>query len=977
MTIYCSSTDLLYIFHFSDPWKSSHPLTIFALQGVKHLESDTEESEEPEEGNPIVEGLIEYCEGFVEIQENRNEVSELNVKKQECQLMLTNYISEIDEVNKKKDSMANEVLEKQEAIKAIKKKIASLESDSDRLGVKIASAKDIKDAFSDQIADWRQELESCVQQSQRLVRKISLTAVSQLYLANFPQCMRCEALEIITEIICELDKSVLVDDLLTELLAIWTPWDDKHVIFSDEFPGCQEGLTKPLYVVIDPNDIIRYLLRKRKCLQIQYIFCYDDIKDLKQLINESREDVINILIPEIDLQYFAILSQMATQRVAIFICMRHPTSLPSTLAHLIDLSLTSEECPQMLIKMIEADKTQDDQEVKMSKKQIEISQAKTDLLQAVMSLNTNTEVSSEKVHQLTKVIREAKNEIKEIDEDKERELRMEDKTVDMSIPGAILSACVDMARMRKQCPLSLSQFVNVVNMEEQKFEKIFQCFAQWFKEDDVEVLKLLVALHLLKRRNELGKDIELIQFFNVFLQLEKVSNVQTMIGDDVKLLATESEVEGGPESTSRLDKEEKRDKLTDLGIEEPTGVDEDLQSLDDINEDEATKLKEVIDSEISKDETDDETAGESEDIKSEHEETDRSSGDEEVVAEIRPDWCPLVIWQVLSKSPWGKEVSLAEIMMNNEDHWQEWFRDQRDDWKINDANEDVVATHFILAVTFKYHNFNTIAHQFMERCFSFMTKWTTNGIDIREIATKASATESVIFLAKDCSEDPGAELEAFAPLYGLSASKLKFYSLSKSKGKSGLLSILETSGIRGQWLVLQNVDLDPKTLGFCGQFLESSKQLHSEFRLWITCNNCDLSDLPNSHLLQMSRVVDTRSREFLTMYLKESNESKKLAVLPLLIYFLKCLHRKLNLLDLNDCLFFDESSKIPANFIYRSIEENSEILPILSQNELTEPGKADQIFAYLRDFIYFPILGDQSEDMMQLQTDLWEILEAS
>lgn len=89
----------------------------------------------------------------------------------------------------------------------------------------------------------------------------------------------------------------------------------------------------------------------------------------------------------------------------------------------------------------------------------------------------------------------------------------------------------------------------------------------------------------------------------------------------------------------------------------------------------------------------------------------------------------------------------------------------------------------------------------------------------------------ILFLVGDACEDPTTEVDKLAVYLGVATSKLKYHSLGGEAAADTVSQLLTTAGIRGQWLVLQNVDQDPEMLELCAEFLdEAGHAVHENFR---------------------------------------------------------------------------------------------------------------------------------------------------
>ena len=133
---------------------------------------------------------------------------------------------------------------------------------------------------------------------------------------------------------------------------------------------------------------------------------------------------------------------------------------------------------------------------------------------------------------------------------------------------------------------------------------------------------------------------------------------------------------------------------------------------------------------------------------------------------------------------------------------------------------------------------STLSH-FLQLNFPALHSIGCNPIILKEQLLLSDKTTPICLLL-NTTDDPSEEIQKLAMHVGLTNSKLKFHALHGNGLNEfcewiTLDRLLHTAGVRGQWLVLQNIEQNEKALTCCTEYLnKSSQNIHNNFRLWLT-----------------------------------------------------------------------------------------------------------------------------------------------
>ena len=105
-------------------------------------------------------------------------------------------------------------------------------------------------------------------------------------------------------------------------------------------------------------------------------------------------------------------------------------------------------------------------------------------------------------------------------------------------------------------------------------------------------------------------------------------------------------------------------------------------------------------------------------------------------------------------------------------------------------------------------------------------------VQIEKIYGQSNAKSPIVFILSP-GADPLSDVQKLGEQLGFSGNKFKFLSLGQGV-EAQAKSIVETSGQRGNWVMLMNCHLLPKWLKELEKILEQMTKPHADFRLWLT-----------------------------------------------------------------------------------------------------------------------------------------------
>jgi hypothetical protein len=213
-------------------------------------------------------------------------------------------------------------------------------------------------------------------------------------------------------------------------------------------------------------------------------------------------------------------------------------------------------------------------------------------------------------------------------------------------------------------------------------------------------------------------------------------------------------------------------------------------------------------------------------------------------------------------------------------------------------------------------------------------------------------------------QDPSPDVNKLAKSKGVTGSKLKFHALGEGQLTTAE-ALLTTAAVRGQWLVLQNLEMDSDVVDICARFLNAKADtFHEDFRLWFTLGRAGiLADV----FFQKCLVVHCDDqRELLAV--AEPTEPNLVGSLTTSLALLQ--KRWLRLRNLG-CLMWKRSTEVPINSILDDVRLN--LNAHVSIVLLTGPKEISRVGSWLTEHVLAPYVVDP-EDKSDIEQDINETL---
>jgi dynein heavy chain len=213
-------------------------------------------------------------------------------------------------------------------------------------------------------------------------------------------------------------------------------------------------------------------------------------------------------------------------------------------------------------------------------------------------------------------------------------------------------------------------------------------------------------------------------------------------------------------------------------------------------------------------------------------------------------------------------------------------------------------------------------------------------LEYQRIYAQSSPTTPMVFILSP-GADPQSDIQKFCDSMGMT-SKFKFVALGQGQGPIAE-QLLDAGYKRGHWVLLQNCHLLASWLKTLERILNSMKEPHKDFRLWLTTDPTDRFPLG---ILQRSLKVVTEPPDGLKLNMRSTysridnsmlDECPHAAFRPCL-YVLAFLHavvlerRKYGKIGWNVNYDFNESDfnisrRLLSLYLQKSFEDNDEFLP--------------------------------------------------
>jgi len=214
-------------------------------------------------------------------------------------------------------------------------------------------------------------------------------------------------------------------------------------------------------------------------------------------------------------------------------------------------------------------------------------------------------------------------------------------------------------------------------------------------------------------------------------------------------------------------------------------------------------------------------------------------------------------------------------------------------------------------------------------------------LDYERIYEQSSATTPMIFILSP-GADPQADIQTLGDGLGFSGTKFRYVALGQGQGPVAT-QLLDSGSTRGYWILLQNCHLMISWLKALEIKLQSMKNPHEDFRLWMTTDPTDKFPLG---IIQMSLKVVTEPPDGLKLNMRSSyakitqellDECPHEAFCPV-IYVLTFMHavllerRKYGKIGWNVGYDFNESDytvsrRLACLYLKKAFEEGDEMIP--------------------------------------------------
>ena len=326
---------------------------------------------------------------------------------------------------------------------------------------------------------------------------------------------------------------------------------------------------------------------------------------------------------------------------------------------------------------------------------------------------------------------------------------------------------------------------------------------------------------------------------------------------------------------------------------------------------------------------------------------------------------------------------VQENMSDQEDRWRLWYTSES--WEAPPELDSFGG--LLLSVALKKDQASNTFSHFLRVNFPELHSTSCDSIILEEQLLLSDKTTPICLLLRT-TDDPSEEIQKLARHVGLTGSKLKYYALdggglSESNERTTLDSLLHTAGVRGQWLVLQNIEQNKKALTCCSEYLnEASQNVHKDFRLWLTMKEkaqkgrdsgsvVEEDDDPMEDFLQRCIVIFCQDRRSLYIDGSEFSDNSPSELKGQFKFMLKTLHESWIHQKVYNCLYWDKSTRLPHNRILSLFEKSFDIsLPNVKNFGVN--SALPEICSWLLHYVYLPYVYNQC-DGDQIGADILEI----
>ena len=954
------------LFEELDPWAASRVNMTFIRQMMKGFEFNAD-PKLSEISTASVQCLVDLCEGIIEINASSDEISEIDTKVSECELVLDKMMEEERQLSIKESALAHNIDATAARGNELNTNLEDLFGKANKVQVEIERAATISKLLEPHLAKWKKELEGCIQQKGSLVAKEALTAASKLYLLLLPLRLRDEAFEKVTEIVGFSDEAhcnVLRDVLLS-------PWNDGNMISTNSLPGWAESLVECICLVYDPNNLLPYLLKAR--LRPNYIaldFCgeesFDKIdkvfrsvatalkkgKSRRQGLQEDQnilqvqevedEDDVSDFVADAESDFDIVISHFSQPELADFVRDRLMPGLrvylvtstrrcpiPSGILY-VNLFLNPDECRSILLTRKVVSLLPPPPPPTLTKPQLkpkcthletqgiadpDCSAVEGEIIAMALSLS----ISSTDVNRLQHLAARARNDGDRVAAKAGHE-KPQTNSADAVMPKPEGKSCKEekpLGSESEAAPAAGVKMAAAILGASQDMNSLlnrrYTSVSRFLDQFDA------ISAH---NKNGMRPEIQLLKQMSLQYPVELLDLFKFLVG------------------------------LHKFGID---------------NELEGAEVQDLF-----------RVCGEmGENVEHGHK-----------IWGNNPTWCKLHDWGALRQIAHPKNVNWVEQNMadeEQEDRWRRWYASET--WE---APPEVKSFGGLLfSVALKMDNASKTFSHFLRINCPEVHSTPCDSIILEEQLLLSDKTSPICLLLRT-TDDPSEEIQKLARHVGLTDSKLKYYALdggglSDSNERTTIDSLLHTAGVRGQWLVLQNIEQNKRALTCCSEYLnEANQNVHKDFRLWLTmeekaprgrdsvsCAEEEEGDDPIEDFLQRCIVIYSQDRRSLYIDGSEFSDNDPSELKGQFKFMLNMLNKSWGHQKVYNCLYWDKSTRLPHNRILSLFEKTFDVsLPNLKNVGVN--SAVPEICSWLLHYIYLPYVYNQC-DGDQISADILEI----
>ncbi len=500
-------TDRFHFFLLFNPMELTQPISLFLQNQVRSLENI---SNKIQDSMPIqIQVLCNYFEGISEVLSFKDDILELNVKIQECQLQLNDKEEKKVEMLAQEKNQVDKITNLQKNAISIFENLEKMQSQERTLELSIARATNVIESFKPIVDIWEEELRSLKRSENLIEYDETFKAIVHCYLAGIPQGCRDYVL---AELKLNLADAPVSSEKKCDVDNVWTPWNFQNLLFGNNIPGWKQGFALKLAVVLDPHDIVCKILQsdKNKKVICVHLVTFEDKKNLLNLYTSALDDktfrdvlVVVSQIQKKDLHWISnALSHCSNLAISTIVIITSSTFFPHipTDSFFIDFSLNPIDAAQMLRSLYADEKTK--QALFSELRSAENKKLKgitNNLEKIVMLLNPSNSPEPNDIEEIAK-------DLKELSHNCKSKLHYQtEKNISIDIPCAIYSASVRLSEILKCFQISVTSFLDCIK-DDTDFKACFNFVAYQYSEQHSLCLRFLCSLYFSIHSKQISKE---------------------------------------------------------------------------------------------------------------------------------------------------------------------------------------------------------------------------------------------------------------------------------------------------------------------------------------------------------------------------------------------------------------------------------------------------------------------------------------